>query len=133
MIDIENSLKEYSRPFSKLRRIDRDVSELSLAIPIKEATALEEAAAIHGLTVAQLIRRLICAFLGESSRPDAKPEFRADPFCFSTQQSCQHSSVCWQQGKFRDSLVCQLCSAVIEEGWTESHPDISRWLSEGGR
>ena len=47
-------------------------------------------------------------------------------------RGCLHPSARWVHGGRRDALVCECCGAVLEEGWPDHHPAISRWLNEGG-
>jgi hypothetical protein len=48
------------------------------------------------------------------------------------QRSCPHPSAKWVCGRSLDYFVCERCRAVLEEGWPDDHPEISRWLNEGG-
>ncbi len=50
--------------------LDRDVVEVTLLLAADQAAALENAAFQHGLTVAQMTRRLIEHFLHRTSVPD---------------------------------------------------------------
>ena len=51
---------------------------------------------------------------------------------FRLQRRCPHPSARWVYGTGLDYRVCERCRAVLEEGWPDHHPEISRWLNEGG-
>ncbi len=55
---------------------------------------------------------------------------RTDPPGF--QGRCPHPSARWAHGQAFDYLVCDHCRGVLEEGWPDHHPEVSRWLNEGG-
>ena len=122
--------------------LGRSVVEVPLLVPSGEATALEAAAAERGLTVAQLARRLLRDFLGRTSgpRPPAavirtrygRQLFKTKEEFISFQRGCPHSSARWVHGECHESFVCERCWAVLEEGWPDHHPEISRWLNDGG-
>jgi hypothetical protein len=68
---------------------------------------------------------------------DAKPLTAANGAvsprgALSFQAGCIHPSSRWVHGPVLDYRVCQRCRAVLEEGWPDHHPEISRWLNEGG-
>ena len=125
-----------------LSRLGRGVVELPLLVPSGEATALEVAADERGLTVAQLARRLIRDFLGRASDDGAAAAviqtkygrlgFETKEEFISFQRGCPHPSARWVHGGSYESLVCERCWAVLEVGWPDHHPEISRWLNEGG-
>jgi hypothetical protein len=48
------------------------------------------------------------------------------------QQRCPHPSTRWARGRELDYRVCECCLAVLEKGWPDHHPEISRWMNEGG-
>lgn len=120
----------------------RGMVELSLLVPGGEATALETAAEERGLTAAQLARILINEFLGRTSdprTPAAVIRTRYGRRLFETkeefidfQRGCFHRPARWVHGRRHDYLVCDRCWTVLEVGQPDHHPDISRWLSEGG-
>jgi hypothetical protein len=122
--------------------LGRGVVELPLLVPGGEAAALEAAADERGLTVAQLARLLIRDFLGRTSGPEAptavirtgygRQSFKTKEEFISFQRGCPHPSAGWVHGGSYESFVCERCWAVLEVGWPDHHPAISRWLNEGG-
>src|SRR3712207_1581864 len=58
--------------------------------------------------------------------------FEAEEELLSVHRDCPHPSARWAHGRHHDSFVCGRCRAVLEEGWPDHHPEISRWLNEGG-
>lgn len=75
-----------------------------------------------------------------TSRVDARPASMAeapgasviwtDPLDY--QRHCSHPSSRWVHGRSVDRRVCRDCHSVLEEGWPDHHPEVSRWLNEGG-
>jgi hypothetical protein len=51
--------KNCSSESFRLHTVDREVTELSLLLPAWQVGALEQAATAEGITVAQLLRRLV--------------------------------------------------------------------------
>jgi hypothetical protein len=60
-------------------RLDGDLVEVQLFLPREQAAALEEAAHLRGLTVGQVIRRLIHDFTCDNAQPVGGPH---DPLDF---------------------------------------------------
>jgi hypothetical protein len=58
--------------------------------------------------------------------------FEVEEEFFRVQRGCPHPSAKWVQGRHHDYFVCDRCRVVLEEGWPDHHPEISRWLNEGG-
>jgi hypothetical protein len=122
--------------------LGRGVVELPLLVPGGEAAALEAAADERGFTVAQSARLLILDFLGRTSGPGApaavirtrygRQSFETKEEFISFQRNCPHPSARWVHGGCYESFVCERCWAVLEVGWPDHHPEISRWLNEGG-
>lgn len=125
-----------------LNGLSRSAVELPLLVPSGEAAALEAAADERGLTVAQLARQLICDFLGRTSGPGipaavirtryGRQLFETKEEFISFQRGCPHPSARWVHGGCHESFVCERSWAVLEVRWPDQHPEISRWLSEGG-
>ena len=67
---------------------------------------------------------------GEAAVPDVL--FEVEEESFGVQRRCLHPSAKWVHGRHHDYFVCGRCRAVLEEGWPDHHPEISRWLNEGG-
>jgi hypothetical protein len=65
--------------------LDGEMAELPLLLPGRMAEALEAAASRRGLTVAQMVRRLIRAFLAEA-HPGEQPAEDEDPVFVSARQ-----------------------------------------------
>jgi hypothetical protein len=116
--------------------------ELPLLVPGDAAVALEGVAEERGLTVAQLARFLIRDFLVRASDDGAaaavirttygRLSFETKEEFISFQRGCPHPSATWVHGDCHESYVCERCWAVLETGWPDHHPAISRWLNEGG-
>jgi hypothetical protein len=66
----------------------------------------------------------------EAAVPDVLFDVEED--YFRVQRRCLHPSARWVHGRHHDYFVCGHCRAVLEEGWPDHHPEISRWLNEGG-
>jgi hypothetical protein len=125
-----------------LNGLSRSVVELPLLVLSGEAAALEAAADERGLTVAQFARHLIRDFLGSTSGPRTpaavirtrygRQLFETKEEFISFQRGCAHSSASWVHSGCHESFVCERCWAVLEVGWPDHHPEISRWLNEGG-
>jgi hypothetical protein len=125
-----------------LSGLGRAVAELPLLVPSRDAAALEAAAGERGLTVAQLAHLLIRNFLGKTSGPDVhaavirtrygRQSFDTKEEFISFQRSCTHPSASWVHSGCYESFVCERCWAVLEVGWPDDHPAISRWLNDGG-
>jgi hypothetical protein len=64
-------------------------------------------------------------------RGDGRP-FRTREEFLAFQLDCPHPAAGWVHGRLHDSFVCECCRAVLEDGWPDHHPDISRWVNEGG-
>jgi hypothetical protein len=89
-----------------------------------------------------LARLLIRDFLGTPSGRGAPAAvirtkygrrlFETQEEFLSFQRGCPHPSARWFPDRCRDRFVCERCWSVLDEGWPDYHPAISRWLNEGG-
>ena len=61
-----------------------------------------------------------------------RQSFKTKEEFISFQRGCPHPSAGWVHGGSYESFVCERCWAVLEVGWPDHHPAISRWLNEGG-
>jgi hypothetical protein len=125
-----------------LNGLGGSVVELPLLVPGGEAAALEAAAEERGLTVGQLARFLFRDFLGKASGPGApavvirtsygRQSFKNKEEFISFQRCCAHPSAGWIPTGSYESFVCDRCWAVLDVGWPDYHPEICRWVNEGG-
>lgn len=91
--------------------------------------------------MAQLTRLFFSDFLSRSADTGAAAAviqtkygrliFETKEEFISFQLDCPHSSARWVHGG-HESFVCERCWAVLETGWPDDHPAISRWLNDGG-
>jgi predicted DNA-binding ribbon-helix-helix protein len=63
--------KNFSDEMLRPRELDNEVSELSLLLPNRQIDALEQLARAEGITVAQLLRRVVNRMLTQSSSQQA--------------------------------------------------------------
>lgn len=118
------------------------MAELPLLLPSVEVEVLEAVAHEQGLTLAQLARLIISGFLGRTSSSGelaatirtryGRHRFKTTEEFIRFQRDCPHPTAKWTQGGCHEALVCEQCWAVLDAGWPDDHPEISRWLNEGG-
>ena len=59
--------------------------------------------------------------------------FRSQDAFYNFQESCPHPAKSWVFSQYHDYYACERCWKVENERMHEAHPDISRWVDEGGR